>query len=372
MYPISTSSKKIIYNENEQDSAHKVSRQEMPVASHLTLHDDPASVYQEFEIDMPYIILYETVNYEKDYTVYQEYSENSQMMFRNTCADLADLTKKLHSHKFYEMTFVLSGELTLRIENEDIVYHTGDCCICNKNIHHVEQMGNGAEIVLFLIREEYIHDVCGSNFFYESSGAPKPLSSIFDVFFRANKKNPLYDAKIYSDFRCKNKGSDSALVLINQMISEITGLQSGKSHMMKALFCRLFELLQDPEIYATDVHVAKLSGDEQIVANIANAYRKKFGIFTRAEIEKITGYNGDHVERIVRRTTGRTLSEFGRDSLVQHAADLLINSDLSVSEICEKAGYTNRNYFNKIFLQKYNCVPSEFRKKYRQLKTAGE
>ena len=86
------------------------------------------------------------------------------------------------------------------------------------------------------------------------------------------------------------------------------------------------------------------------------------GIFSPAEIEKITGYNGDYVERIIKRYTGKTLSAYGREFLVQKAADLLKHTDLSIEEICRRQGYSNRYYFNKIFFEKYGITPSQYRK----------
>lgn len=363
MYPKTTFYKK----EKEQSSKNNTNREFIKSKnldySHLILHDDNGSIYQSFDIDMPYLILYESINLQNNQSVYQEYSENNQVLFSNTYESLVGAVRKPHSHNFYELTFVLSGELTLRIENEDVFYRQGDCCLCNKNIHHLELMDKNTEVVLFLIKEDYIHNVCDTNFFYDRKGMPHSLGTIFDVFFTENQKNPLYDAKIYSDFRMTDeKFLSLAIGLINQMIEEISGSQSGKSHMMKALFCRFFEMLQNPDIYDVNVHWAKLSNDEQIIFKIADAYKKKMGIFTREEIERITGYNGDYVERIIKRATGKTLSEYGREFLVQHAADLLLTTDKNVGEICDELGYSNRHYFNQIFKKKYGITPSGFRK----------
>ena len=86
--------------------------------------------------------------------------------------------------------------------------------------------------------------------------------------------------------------------------------------------------------------------------------------------KKITGYNGDCVERIVKRHTGKTLSAYGRDFLIQKTAELLRDTDLSIAEICERQGDSNRYYFNKIFAEKYGMKPSEFRRQYRSKEVA--
>ena len=108
-----------------------------------------------------------------------------------------------------------------------------------------------------------------------------------------------------------------------------------------------------------------LTNDEKIVFQISKAYENKKGIFTRAEIEKITGYNSDYVERILKGSTGYTLVEYGRIFLTKKAAKMLRDTDLSVSSICEELGYSNRNYFNQIFKKQYKMLPSEYRRQYR-------
>ena len=95
---------------------------------------------------------------------------------------------------------------------------------------------------------------------------------------------------------------------------------------------------------------------------IANAYQNKLGLFSRSEIEELTGYNSDYVERIMKRSTGKTLSAYGKTFLLKKAADMLTDTDKKVGDICELLGYSNRNYFNKLFFKEYGMTPSEYRK----------
>ena len=125
--------------------------------------------------------------------------------------------------------------------------------------------------------------------------------------------------------------------------------------MMKALFCRFIEMLENSNSYQTEVHWAKLSNDEQIVYKIANAYQDKLGLFLRVEIEALTGYNSDYVERIMKRSTGKTF-------LLKRAAKMLTDIDKKVGDICEMLGYSNRNYFNKLFFKEYGLTPFAYRK----------
>lgn len=337
--------------------------------SNLILHNNENSLYQYFEINMPYLILYENVNPTTNLSTYMELSESSIVDTHMPYKDFLSMGGlRLHSHDFYELTFVLSGELKMRIEDEYITYHQGECCLCNKNIHHVEIMDHSTEIVLFLLKEEYLRDVINANYYYDQNGNPHAIGSVFLHLFEENNKNSLYDAKVYTDFKLLDTScQDQFFDIINHMVDEISGNHSGKSHMMKALFCRFIEMLEFNDTHQVEVHWAKLSNDEQIIYKIANAYQNKMGIFSRSDIETLTGYNSDYVERILKRSTGKTLSEYGRTFLLKKAADMLTETNKKVGDICETLGYSNRNYFNKLFMKEYGMTPLTYRKHMRHL-----
>ena len=82
-------------------------------------------------------------------------------------------------------------------------------------------------------------------------------------------------------------------------------------------------------------------------------------------IEKIAGKLG-----ITRRTlsdtfthqTGMKLKNFMRDICLERATNMLMYSNLSVTEIAYKCGFGSIRNFNRIFQQRYFCTPSEYRK----------
>ena len=44
-------------------------------------------------------------------------------------------------------------------------------------------------------------------------------------------------------------------------------------------------------------------------------------------------------------------------------AELLIQTDLSITEICYETGFTGASYFTEMFRKSYGCSPTEYRKK---------
>lgn len=338
--------------------------------SHLVFHNLDKAEYQFFDIRVPFLLMYEAIDLRTDTSVYMEFSRDRQICLRNSLEDYRRINRQLHSHDFYEITYVLSGRLTMLIEGDTLCYEAGECCVCNKNIHHVEVMDEDTELVLLALKEDFVKSLLSESLPADRSSSEAGGHSVFDRFFAENRQNPLYDAKVYADFRSPDRAArDASMQLINQMTEELTASHLGKSYMVRALLCRFLELLELSRAYRSQVHSATLTREEQVVYKLAKAYRKRTTILPRSEAEKITGYCADHVERIVKRHTGMTLSEYGRLFLLQKAAQLLKDSDRSVGSICEELGYSNRTYFNRIFLKHYGLTPSEYRQQSRS-KTA--
>ena len=60
---------------------------------------------------------------------------------------------------------------------------------------------------------------------------------------------------------------------------------------------------------------------------------------------------------------GKTVTEYIRHLRLEVARDLMNDSDLNISEIVYTIGFSSRSYFSKIFKEKYNISPNEYKSK---------
>lgn len=67
------------------------------------------------------------------------------------------------------------------------------------------------------------------------------------------------------------------------------------------------------------------------------------------------------VYRKLKALTGRTPSQFVRSIRLQKAKDLLLNSDLTISEIAYDVGFADPSYFTRTFQQEFETSPRDFR-----------
>lgn len=63
----------------------------------------------------------------------------------------------------------------------------------------------------------------------------------------------------------------------------------------------------------------------------------------------------------LKKTTGKTPGDFIRTIKLEYASKLLITTQLTISEIVYKSGFSSRSYFYKEFAKQFNMSPSEYR-----------
>ncbi|MDL2247886.1 AraC family transcriptional regulator [Bacteroides sp. OttesenSCG-928-J23] len=70
--------------------------------------------------------------------------------------------------------------------------------------------------------------------------------------------------------------------------------------------------------------------------------------------------------RFFKLRTGKSLSDYIIDIRLGFAIRLLVDSTMSIAEICYECGFNNLSNFNRIFKKKKNGSPKEFRENYRK------
>ena len=72
------------------------------------------------------------------------------------------------------------------------------------------------------------------------------------------------------------------------------------------------------------------------------------------------GMSRVHLYKKLLALTGKSPIEFIRTIRLQHAAQLLEKSQLTISEIAYKVGFNNPKYFTKYFKEEYKMLPSAY------------
>lgn len=82
-----------------------------------------------------------------------------------------------------------------------------------------------------------------------------------------------------------------------------------------------------------------------------------------SDIAKYSYMSPYHFLRVFKQTYGETPNEFLSRLRLERAKKMLISENFSVSEICEKVGYTSLGSFSTLFSNQVGMAPTIYRRK---------
>lgn len=75
------------------------------------------------------------------------------------------------------------------------------------------------------------------------------------------------------------------------------------------------------------------------------------------------GYTPNYISSAFRKYTGFTVTQYLNQIRLSHACRLLTETNMTIQETADATGYSDSNYFTRMFTQQYHCTPSNYRKK---------
>ena len=272
---------------------------------------------------------------------------------------------KLHHHSFYEFLFVIRGSVYQIIENQRHLYTPGSCCLLNKNVLHAEEHETDFEVAFLQISDDVLADVyrdLTEGFFSIEKERPK---KDIDVFLRESLSSDVSYDKKYVDF-IPHESREGITGGVGKAISDIAGEllnpHIGSTHRIKSLLAKILFMLSDPTIYETKPIQIGTDSENLLYNQIDRIMHETFGRATRSFLEDELHYSGDYLNKITKKYTGFNIHDFGMSICMGHAANELLKTNKSISDIAAGLGFSNRTYFYRQFEKIYHLSPAEFRK----------
>ena len=82
---------------------------------------------------------------------------------------------------------------------------------------------------------------------------------------------------------------------------------------------------------------------------------------TLDEVSRNVNISPYYFSKLFKEETGENFIEYLTKIRIRHAKELLKNPLLSIKEICVMSGYSDPNYFSRIFKKQERVTPSEYR-----------
>jgi AraC-like DNA-binding protein len=79
-------------------------------------------------------------------------------------------------------------------------------------------------------------------------------------------------------------------------------------------------------------------------------------------VAQVAQMNENAFSRFFSLRTRKTFSGFVQELRLQKAAKLLVENDMTITEVCYECGYNNVSNFNRQFLNHYQMNPMKYKK----------
>ncbi len=319
-------------------------------------------------MNAPYAILLEEFhpNRKQDYfhmTISTPVDGFESIMTQDEAMPILKKTR-LHQHSYYELLYVLEGEMYQIIESQRHFYLPGSCCFLNLNVRHTEEFSTDFRAVFLELPYSFLEDLFNKSqtlyFNEEHLHKISHIHSFFNAYSEPGKENE----KAYIDFIPKDI-TDNIHVSVKDLFHTIYETtmhpRIGSTLYIKYLVLNLFDILENEEYYQTTPIQLGTETEAQIFNQISRIMEKTNGRTTRSELEAKLNYSGDYINKIVKKYSGLSIFNFGMTFCMRKAAEMLLNRSQSVAEIAVELGFKNKAHFYKIFNQTYGMTPNEYR-----------
>ena len=256
-----------------------------------------------------------------------------------------------HVHDEYEIYYLLEGERYYFIGNQTYLVKEGSIVFINKGqIHKTGAAGKlYHDRILIELKEEPFNS-------FLSSVSDLSLSEFFSTYFGVLKL----------DGNGQNYVKSQLLGIADELHQKqpqfnAMAMMKLSSLLIYAMRCNLRDKTQLVSSLANTAKHKKVSEVASYIVSHAAEARSLDDLAKRFFISKC------YLSRIFKEVTSFTVSEYININRVQKAQKMLLDSDLSITQISDSLGYESITYFEKVFSKFTETSPLKYRKQYRKI-----
>lgn len=254
----------------------------------------------------------------------------------------------LHKHSFFEVCYVVDGEGTY-IDND-----------CSYSLY---------KNVLFLSRPEVIHQIKSeTGLFLLYVGFELVESESNDDWIRI-----MEEAKQCSEIWREVAEENTTTLLWKSLMVQATKKEHAyfEPLLTNIAFSLILSILQTFSLYSNvENNNTPLEQISPILNQATLHIRDNLSDSLKlTDVAKHVHISGRHLSRLFVSELGTSYSEFVQNERIQRAAILLKTTDKPIKIIAEETGFTNVQYFTRVFTSSLRTPPGVFRSLYTDLKT---
>lgn len=256
---------------------------------------------------------------------------------------------EIHKHDFIEMQYVYSGVCIQSINEKEIQFNIGDFTIFgSQTSHSLHKGGYNDRLYHIAFTHDYLRDII--NDLTEISDK----NITFEFFKRIIQDYSVKEYRHIHSFEQDVIGS-----LLNNIYLEYISKQSGWKENLHFYLCILVNKIC---ALKTGCYTDKLCQTRKIISEVTKYINDNYKTATLDEIAEELNYSSAYLSSTLSKNGNTSFKELLISKRIALAKVLLVHTHSSIEEISEQIGYTNVNYFYKLFKKTTNLTPSKFRK----------
>lgn len=257
--------------------------------------------------------------------------------------------QEIHTHNYFEITYILKGCCSMTFENKAVSFQAGDVCIiAPKSAHGIEILDTEVFALNIVLSKKAFENI----FQQLMIGGDLVCKYLQTILYQEDMPNYLFihtsnsqEMKLYAKAAaCEEK--QNGYYSSNKAITWITLF-------LETIFSE----------FQHNIHMYRYE-DSTMQENhllLVQYLQSNFQTATLDSVADFFHYNKSYLSRLVVKLTGKSFSSLVTEMKLEKACGYLKNTDLRMSEIAELCGFDNQNYFAKVFRKYYGQTPTEYR-----------
>lgn len=269
---------------------------------------------------------------------------------------MKEQTMYLHKHSYIEIDYVYKGCCTYYIENESSPFQLKEkeLCIINQSVvHGLETQGEDNIIIKCMIPFEYIEIEQ-----YLEISQRVEMKKFLSQATSENVTRPFYMIYQIADTQYFE---EIIYLLFCELLRKEIGWRSAVKNHLSNLFLYLMRAEDKGLLQAKEVKEENFN-----IAMVLECIRRNYQFITLKDLARDFYFHENYLSRMIKQHCQVSFRDLLCQIRLKEAENLLINTELSVTEIAERVGYRKPNFFFKLFKEHYKMTPIKYRSKHMQ------
>ena len=252
-----------------------------------------------------------------------------------------------HTHEFAEIVYVLDGEVEEFINGSKYRMSRGDMLFINYGSTHSFESENGVSYINVCFSPE----VMGKRIISRENAFDLLSLTAFDEIVEGKGEGVVH-------FSSEERRTVEAVLLdmLNEYKAHLPERIAVLESYMTVIISKILRKMYPPTVRE------EASGKmwQELSEYISKNLDKKL---TLSELSQKCFYNPSYFSRVFKEKFGITLADYLQRERAQAAARLFSKNELSMQEIAERCGFSDKSSLYRAFVKNYGVTPSEYRKK---------